>query len=250
MSGHNKWSSIKHKKGAKDAKRGKIFSKLAKFITVAVKEGGPDEDKNPKLRTAILKAKSASMPNDNIKRAIQKGAGNTEGDEYISIVYEGYGPAGVAMIVECLTDNKNRTAANIRHLFSKYGGNLGENGCVSWMFNKKGYISVLKSQIDEEKLMETAIESGAEDIKTDDDNVYEIITLPGDFEEVKNNIEKTGLKTENASVTMIPENYVKLDEKGASSMLKLMDALEDDDDVQEVYANFDIDDDIMEGMEN
>ncbi|MFA7577109.1 MAG: YebC/PmpR family DNA-binding transcriptional regulator [Candidatus Muiribacteriota bacterium] len=250
MSGHNKWSTIKHKKGAKDAKRGKIFSKLAKVIAVAVREGGEDEMYNAKLRIAIEKAKAASMPNDNIKRAIQKGAGVSEGEDYMEIFYEGYGPDGVAMIVECLTDNKNRTAANIRHLFSKHGGNLGENGCVGWMFDKKGYFTIEKSKTTEDKLMELVLDAGAEDIKSDDENVFEVVCEQDVFEDVKKVLDDNGIECESASVTMVPQNYVKLDESGAKKMLRLMDALEDDDDVNEVYANFDIDEKIMESMEN
>lgn len=248
MSGHNKWSKVKHKKGAKDQKVGKIFSKIAKMIVLAAKEGGADPDSNAKLRLAIAKAKQASMPNDNIKRAIQKATGAGDGEEYIELSYEGYGPEGVAVIVQCLTDNKNRTAAQIRHLFSKFGGNMGETGCVNWMFDKKGYIAVEKDQIDEESLMELALENGAEDIKSDE-NGYEIITDAADFEAVRQAIEDKGIEMAESDITMIPQNYVKLDEHGARKVMRLINNLEDDDDVQDVYANFDIDDEIMEAIE-
>jgi len=248
VSGHNKWSKVKHKKGAKDQKIGKIFSKIAKMIVIAAKEGGDDPDSNAKLRLAIGKAKQASMPNENIKRAIQKAVGSGDGEEYFELSYEGYGPEGVAVIVQCLTDNKNRTAAQIRHLFSKFGGNLGENGCVAWMFDKKGYISIEKSLIDEEKLMEIALENGAEDIKTDETS-YEIITDPSDFETVRQALEDKEIEMEESDITMIPQTYIKLDEHGAKKVLRLISHLEDDDDVQDVYANFDIDDDIMEMIE-
>ncbi|PLX17427.1 MAG: YebC/PmpR family DNA-binding transcriptional regulator [Candidatus Muiribacterium halophilum] len=248
MSGHNKWSTIKHKKGAKDAKKGKIFSKMAKIIYLAAREGGTDEDKNAKLRMAIQKAKSVSMPNDNIKRALKRAEGGTDGEEYTEIIYEGYGPEGVAMLVQCLTDNKNRTAASVRHIFSKYGGNLGEAGCVGWMFDRKGYITVSKEDTDEDSLMEIVLEAGAEDIKTDDESVFEIISEADDYETVNNALEKAGIKIDSSDITMIPQNYVKLDENGAKKLMRLMDMLEDDDDVQEVFANFDIDDEIMERL--
>jgi len=248
MSGHNKWSSIKHKKGAKDAKKGKIFSKMAKIIYLAAREGGTDEEKNAKLRMAVAKAKAVSMPNDNIKRAIKRAEGGAEGEDYTEIIYEGYGPEGVAMLVQCLTDNKNRTAASIRHIFSKYGGNLGETGCVGWMFDRKGYITVPKDETNENTLMEVVLEAGAEDIKMEDENVFEVITEADDYEKVNNALEKAGIRMESSEITMIPQNHVKLDESGAKRLLKLMEMLEDDDDVQEVFANFDIDDEIMERL--
>ncbi len=239
MSGHSKWSTIKRKKGAADAKRGKIFTKLIKEITVAARMGGGDPEANPRLRTAIAAAKSENMPKDNITRAIKKGTGELEGVNYEESTYEGYGPGGVAILVESLTDNKNRAVADIRHIFNKHGGNLGENGCVSWMFDKKGYINIEKSVIDEDSLMEVALEAGAEDVREDGDN-FEVITAPEDFESVKQAIEKASISYVEAEVTMLPQNITSLKGKEAEQMIRLMDALDDCEDVQKVYTNADI----------
>jgi YebC/PmpR family DNA-binding regulatory protein len=248
MSGHSKWATTKHKKAATDAKRGKIFTKITKEITVAAKLGGGDPDGNPRLRTAVAKAKGVSMPADNIKRAIQKGTGELPGVAYEEITYEGYGPNGVAIIVEVLTDNRNRTVSEIRNIFSKAGGNMGESGCVSWMFNKKGYIVVVRAKADEEKLMSLALDAGAEDLQTEDDN-FVITTAQNDFEKVKKALEDAGIPLEVAEVTMLPQTYVKLEgEKVAGQMLRLMETIEDNDDVQNVYANFDIPDEIMNAV--
>ncbi|MDQ5984975.1 MAG: putative transcriptional regulatory protein [Syntrophus sp. SKADARSKE-3] len=248
MSGHNKWSTIKHKKGAADAKRGKIFTKIIKEITLAARLGGADPDGNPRLRTAILAAKDENMPKDNIDRAIKKGSGTGENAVvYEEITYEGYGPGGVAVLVEVMTDNRNRTVAEIRHIFSKYGGNLGENGCVAWMFDKKGSIMIDRKAISEDDLMELAIEAGADDVR-EDENEYEVLTTPSAFWDVRKALEGKGLKILSASIGMIPQNTVELAEDKASSMLKLMEKMEDNDDVQNVYANFDISDELMEKL--
>ena len=245
MSGHSKWSSIKHKKGAADAKRGKIFTKLIREISVAARTGGGDPDGNSRLRTAIATAKAENMPKENIERAIKKGTGELEGTNYEESICEGYGPNGVAILVDIMTDNKNRTMAELRHSFTKYNGNIGSTGCVAWMFHKKGLISFDKEKVDEDKLMEVALDSGAEDIN-DEGTTLEVITDPNDFETVKEALDKGGLQYIYAKVSMIPENTIKLDEKEAEQVLKLMESLEDSDDVQNVYANFDIPDDIME----
>ncbi len=248
MSGHNKWSTIKHKKGAADAKRGKVFTKIIKEITLAARLGGPDPDGNPRLRTAILAAKDENMPKDNIERAIKKGSGTgADAINYEEITYEGYGPGGVAVLVEVMTDNKNRTVAEIRHIFSKHGGNLGENGCVAWMFDKKGSILIDKKAISEESLMELALEAGADDVR-EEEHEFEIITSPAVFEEVHRVIDAKGLKPLAARIGMIPQNTVALGEDKAPQMLKLMEKLEDNDDVQNVYANFDISDEMMEKL--
>jgi len=244
MSGHNKWSSIKHKKGAADARRGKVFSKLIKEITVAARMGGGDINSNPRLRTAVIAAKQENMPKDNIERAIKKGTGDLDGVNYEEIVYEGYGPGGCAVYIESLTDNKKRAVADIRHIFSKSGGNLGENGCVGWMFDKKGLISIPKENVDEDSLMEAALEAGAEDVK-DEGTTFDIITETEDFETVKNEIEKANYKYDIAEVTMIAQNTIALQGKDAEQMIKLMDRLEDCDDVQKIYTNADIDDDVL-----
>jgi YebC/PmpR family DNA-binding regulatory protein len=233
MSGHSKWSSIKHKKAATDAKRGKIFTKVIKEITVAARMGGGDIETNPRLRTAVQAAKAENMPKDNIERAIKKGTGELEGVNYEEISYEGYGPGGAAVLVESLTDNKNRTVADIRSIFGKNGGNLGENGCVAWMFDKKGYIVVESSAVDEDTLMETALEAGAEDIREDDSN-YEVITEPGDFEAIKEAIDTASIPYIDAEVTMLPQNTTNLAGKEAEQMVRLMEMLEDCDDVQKV----------------
>ena len=245
MSGHSKWSSIKHKKGAADAKRGKIFTKLIREISVAARFGGGDPDGNPRLRTAILAAKAENMPKDNIERAIKKGTGELEGANYEESLCEGYGPNGVAILVELMTDNKNRTMAEIRHAFSKYNGNMGTTGCVAWMFDKKGLISCEKGKVDEEKLMDVALEAGAQDI-SDEGSTLEIVTDPKDLEIVKEALDKNGLSYVFAKVSMIPKNTVKLNEKEAEQTLKLLELLEDSDDVQNVHCNFDIPDAVME----
>ena len=247
MSGHSKWSMIKRKKGATDAKRGKIFSKLIKEITVAARMGGGDPDANPRLRTAIAGAKAENMPKDNIERAIKKGTGALEGVAYEEIYYEGYGPGGAAVYVESLTDNKKRTVADIRHLFSKSGGSLGEAGCVAWMFEKKGLFVFEKSEVDEETLMEVVLDAGGEDIR-DEESTFEVITAPEDFEEVKKALHDKTVPYLLAEVTLVPKSTVKLEEKEADQMLRLMDSLEDSDDVQKVYSNFDIDDKTLEEM--
>ncbi len=239
MSGHSKWSSIKHKKAAKDARRGKLFTKLIKEITVAARLGGGDLNANPRLRTAVLTARSSSMPSDNIERAIKKGTGELEGVTYEDVVYEGYGPGGVAILVEALTDNRNRTVAELRRLFSKYGGNLGENGCVAWMFRKRGMITVPKEGADEERLMEIALEAGAEDL-TDSGDTFEVATPPDMLHEVKDALEAASVRVESAEVSMAPRNTVDLGGKDADATLKLLEALDDADDVQSVSANFEI----------
>ncbi len=246
MSGHSKWSTIKRKKGANDAKRGKIFTKLIKEITVAAKMGGGDPEGNPRLRSAITAAKSENMPKDNITRAIKKGTGDLDGAVYEEILYEGYGPGGVAVLVETMTDNKNRTVADIRHYFAKSNGNLGESGCVAWMFDKRGVIVVDADGVDEEELMDLAIEAGAEDV-VEDETTFQILTTPEDFSEVVERLEKSGVKSVEASISMVPKNTVEVaEEKPARSLIKLLDNLEDHDDVQKVHANFDIPEEIME----
>lgn len=244
MSGHSKWATTKHKKAAADAKRGKLFTRITKEITVAAKMGGGDPGGNPRLRSAIASAKAVSMPADTIKRAIQKGTGELPGVTYEEVVFEGYGPGGVAIMIEVMTDNRNRTVAEIRHILGKLGGNLGESGCVSWMFNKKGYIVVNSSNADEEKLMTLALDAGAEDMQIEDAH-YVITTSPNDFEGVKKALEDAGVTTEISEVTMIPQTSVQLEGKDAEQMVRLMDTLEDSDDVQDVYANFDIPDEIL-----
>jgi YebC/PmpR family DNA-binding regulatory protein len=246
MSGHNKWSTIKHKKGAADAKRGKVFTKIIKEITVAAKLGGGDPDGNPRLRTAIDKAKGENMPKDNVERAIKKGVGGMEGVNYEETTYEGYGPGGTAVLVEVMTDNRNRTVSDVRSIFSKCNGNMGESGCVAWLFDKKGLLVYPKS-IDFDKLFEAAIEAGADDV-VDEDEQYEVLTDPTAFHEVKTALEAAGFKPENSEITMIPQTMVKLEGKNAENMLKLMDRLEDNDDVQNVYANFDISSEEMEKL--
>ena len=247
MSGHSKWSSIKHKKAATDAKRGKIFTKLIKEITVAARLGGGDATANPRLRVAIAAAKSENMPKDNIDRAIKKGTGELEGVSYDESIYEGYGPGGAAVMVESLTDNKNRTVADIRNIFNKNGGSLGENGCVAWMFEKKGYIVVENKTADEEELMEAALDAGAEDIREDNSN-YEVITAPEDFEAVKEAIDKASIPYIAAEVTMLPQSTTNLVGKKAEQMVRLMELLEDNDDVQKVYTNADIPDEILNSL--
>lgn len=247
MSGHSKWSSIKHKKGTADAKRGRMFSKLIREIMVAARLRGGDPDTNPRLRTAIAAAKSQNMPKNNIERAIKKGTGELEGTTFEDAVYEGYGPGGVAVLVEVLTDNKQRAVADIRHMFSKKGGSLGESGCVSWLFKKRGLIVLEKGSVDEDRLLDVALEAGAEDVK-EEETTLSIITPVPQFEAVKEAIEKAGLRYNVAEISMIPGGTVKLEDKKAEQMIGLMQALEDCDDVQHVYANFDIPDEIMEAM--
>ncbi|MCI5167215.1 MAG: YebC/PmpR family DNA-binding transcriptional regulator [Candidatus Electrothrix sp. GM3_4] len=248
MSGHSKWSTIKRKKGANDAKRGKIFTKLIKEITIAARMGGGDPDGNPRLRSAITIAKSGNMPKDNIDRAIKKATGDLDGAVYEEILYEGYGPGGVAVLVDTMTDNKNRTVADIRHYFAKSNGNLGESGCVAWMFDKRGVITVDAEGVDEDELMELAIEAGAEDM-VEEESGFQILTAPEDFNDVVDALEKSEVKMTSASITMIPKNTVEVtDEKPANNLLKLLDNLEDHDDVQKVHANFDIPDEIIEAL--
>ncbi len=247
MSGHSKWSTIKRKKGATDAKRGKLFTKVIKEIMVAARFGGGDINANPRLRAAVLAGKAENMPKDNIERAIKKGTGELEGVNYEELTYEGYGPGGVAMILEVLTDNKNRTVADVRHTFSKHNGSLGEGGCVSWMFEKKGLILLDKSGTDEDRLIEVALDVGALDVKSTDKE-FEVTTDAAKFGEVRKAIEGAGFKPTFAEVTMVPQSTVRLTGKEAEQMLKLMEGLEDSDDVQKVYANFDIADEEMERL--
>jgi YebC/PmpR family DNA-binding regulatory protein len=247
MSGHSKWATIKHKKSKTDAQRGKVFTKVSRDITVAVRQGGgSDPTGNMRLKLALQKAKEANLPNDNIQRAIQKGLGGADGVNYEELTYEGYGPGGAAVMVEAMTDNRNRTAGEIRHLFSKFGGNMGETGCVGWMFDKKGLFVIAKEdiQMDEEALMSIALEAGADDFKVEDDS-YEIITNPKDFEAVQSAMQAANIKTSVAQISLVPQNTVVLQGDDAVKMLKLMEILEEHDDVQEVYANFDIDEDLM-----
>lgn len=246
MSGHSKWSTIKRKKGANDAKRGKMFTKLIKEITIAAKMGGGDPEGNPRLRSAITAAKGENMPKDNIDRAIKKGTGDLGGAIYEEILYEGYGPGGVAVLVETMTDNKNRTVADIRHFFSKSGGNLGESGCVAWMFDQKGSITVDKAGTTEEELMDLALEAGAEDVVEEEDS-FQILTAPEAFNDVVDQLEKGNVKFSEATISMIAKNTIDVtEEKAARSLLKLLDNLEDHDDVQKVHANFDITDELMD----
>ncbi len=247
MSGHSKWATIKHKKGKTDARRGKLFSKLSRGITVAAREGGADPTMNMALANAIEKAKAESMPKDNIERAIQRGGGGAEGEQYESIVYEGYGPSGVAIIVEVLTDNKNRSAAEVRNIFSKHGGQLAQPGAVAWGFERRGSIVVDGTRYDEDTVMTAAIEAGADDVVQDGDQ-FEVLTQPADFAAVRDALKAAGIDLEQADLTMVPKNTVELDEGDARKTMKIMDALEDSDDVQEVYANFDIPEEILEAL--
>jgi YebC/PmpR family DNA-binding regulatory protein len=245
MSGHSKWSTIKHKKAAKDAKKGKLFTKLIKEITVAARLGRGEIGSNPRLRTAVAAAKASSMPNENIERAIKKGTGELEGVHYEEIQYEGYGPGGAAILAQVVTDNKNRTVSEIRRLFAKHGGNLGETGCVAWMFEKKGLITVEKSQIEEDRLMGLVLEVGAEDVREEAD-LFEVLTQPDDFDRVKEKLEKEKVAMASAQIAMLPKNTVDIDERYAEQILKLTEELEDHDDVQSVSANFNIPDEVME----
>ena len=247
MSGHSKWATIKHKKAAVDARRGKVFTKLIRELTSAARMGGGDADSNPRLRTAVAAAKTANMPSDTIQRAIKKGTGELPGEIYEEIIYEGYGAGGVAILVDVLTDNKNRTVAEIRHLFAKHGGNLGETGCVAWMFARKGVITLNTNQIDEDTLLELVLEAGGDDIKTEAD-AYEIVTAPEAFEDVRSTLEQKGLTFDVAEVTMMPQNTVPVEGKQAEQVLRLMEALDDQDDVRKAHANFDISDEVMAAL--
>ena len=247
MAGHSKWANIQHRKGAQDKKRGKIFTKLIREITVAARMGGGDMDANPRLRLAIDKAKAQSMPKDNIERAVKRGAGESDGDDYQEIRYEGYGPGGTAVMVDCMTDNRNRTVAEIRHAFSKFGGNLGADGSVAYLFSHVGLLSY-PAGADEDAVMEAAIESGAEDVIVADDGSIEVITSPGEFETVRDALTAAGLEPENAEVTMRASTESTLDRQGAETMLRLLDALEDLDDVQNVYSNAEIPDEILAAL--
>ena len=247
MAGHSKWANIRHRKAQVDAKKGKIFAKVIRAIITAARQGGGDPERNPRLRLAIQWAREVNMPSENIKRAIQRGTGEIPGASYEEVSYEGYGPGGVAVLVEAMTDNRNRTTAEIRHIFSRYGGNLGEAGCVSWVFERKGVLTF--EGVDEDQVMEIAIEAGAEDVKVNnDDGTVEVLTDPKDFMTVREAFEKANLKPLRAEVTMLPKSTTRLEGDEAIKMLKLMEALEDHDDVQHVYANFDIPDEILERM--
>ncbi len=246
MAGHSKWAQIKRKKASTDSKRGKLFSKIVKEVSVAARIGGGNPDGNPRLRTAIEKAKEANMPMENIKRAIQKGTGEIPGALYEEVYYEGYGPGSVAILIEALTDNRNRTVAEIRHIMSKHGGNLGEAGCVSWMFDKKGYLLVNKKTTDEDTLLAISLEAGAEDMKNDPkEENYEVITSTETFPEIKSAIEERGIAISSAEITMIPQNYVSIDTRAWDALMRLIETLEDNDDVQNVHANFDIPDEVL-----
>ena len=240
MSGHSKWATIKHKKAATDARRGKVFTKLIREITIAARVGGSDPDSNPRLRTAVAAAKAENMPNENVTRAIQRGTGQLEGEQFEEVYFEGYGPGGVGMLVQVVTTNRNRVVSEIRHLLSKHGGNLAEAGSVGWMFHRKGQIVVPKEQTTEEKLMGIVLDGGAEDLR-DDGSSWEVVTPPEAFETVRDALAAAGIKPATAELAMVPQNYVKLTGAAAQQMLKLVEALEDHDDVQHVYANFDID---------
>ncbi len=247
IAGHSKWANIKHRKGKEDARRGQVFTKLARQITLAAREGGGDPETNFRLRLAVDKARAANVPNDNIDRAVKRGTGELGGDNLEEIVYEGYGPAGMAVLLEALTDNRNRTASDLRHVFSKHGGNLGESGCVAWMFEAKGRLVIDRqaTPVDEETLMLEAIEAGAEDMEADEELV-EIITAPSQLETVKKTLEASGYKFEDSSMTMIPDSTVDIPRERAQQAVRLLEALEDLDDVQEVYTNGDIDEDALE----
>ena len=247
MSGHSKWASIKHKKAVVDARRGKTFTKLIRELTSAARMGGGDPDANPRLRTAVTTAKNSNMPADTIQRAIKKGTGELPGEVYEEVTYEGYGAGGVAILVDVLTDNKNRTVAEIRHLFSKHGGSLGESGCVAWMFVRKGLITLSTSQIAEDDLLEIVLEVGGDDVKVEAD-AYEIVTAPEAFEDVRSALEQKGLTLDVAEVTMLPQNTVPVEGKQAEQVLRLMEALDDQDDVRKAHANFDISEDVMAAL--
>jgi YebC/PmpR family DNA-binding regulatory protein len=246
MSGHSKWSTIKHKKGAADAKRGKIFTRILKEMSVAARMGGGDQIGNPRLRAAVAEAKANNMPKDNIERAIKRGTGELEGTTYEELTYEGYGPGGVALIVETMTDNTNRTTPEIRHIFEKYGGNMGTPGSVRFQFERKGYFAIEKSAAEEDKLMEVVLEAGADDLQADDADIYEVYTSPENFEQVRQALEKEKIATAEAKLEQVPANRVKLEEHKAKQMMRLMEMLDDHDDVQNVWSNFDIPEEMME----
>jgi YebC/PmpR family DNA-binding regulatory protein len=248
MSGHSKWSTIKRKKGKIDAERGKAFTKVIKEITIAARAGGGDPGSNPRLRTAVLAAKAVNMPADNVKKAILKGTGELDGVAYEDLTYEGYAPFGVAVFLECSTDNKNRTAPEIRHIFAKYGGNMAENGAVSWVFERKGLISVAREGLDEESIMEAALDAGAADVGMDDEEIYEVYTEPGELHTVLDALEAKGVTAGAAELVRIPTSTVTLDERQAESVLKLIDLFEDHDDVNKVWSNFDIPAEVMEKL--
>jgi len=246
MSGHNKWSTIKHKKGKADAQRGKLFTKIIRELTTAAREGGGSAEGNPRLRTAISAAKAANMPNDTLNKAVQRGTGELPGVSYEEVLYEGYGPGGVAVMLQVLTDNRNRTTAEVRHLFTKHGGNLGETGCVGFLFKRQGYLVLPKSVGNEDAVMEAALEAGAEDFIGDDPEYYSVYTAPEELHKVKTAIEAKGMAVEQAKVEMVPSTQVRLEDKRAEQMIRLMNAFEDHDDVQNVWANFDIDEKLLE----
>ena len=246
MSGHSKWSTIKHKKGAADAKRGKVFTRIIKEMTVAARLGGGDIEGNPRLRSAVAEAKASNMPKDNIERAIKRGTGELDGLQYEEVTYEGYGPGGVAIIVEALTDNTNRTTPEIRHMFEKHGGNFGAQGSVKFQFERKGYFAIEKSAADEDKLMEVALEAGADDLQTDDPDVYEIYTRPESFEGVRQALEAAKIATVEGKIDMIPANYVALDEAKSKQVMRLLEVLDDHEDTQNVWSNFDVPQEMME----
>ena len=248
MSGHSKWHSIKHKKAAVDAKRGKIFTKIIRELAIAARMGGGDPEANPRLRKAVSDARAVNMPSDNIKRAILKGTGQLEGTNYEEVSYEGYGAGGVAIFVEAVTDNKNRTVSELRHIFTKNGGNIGESGCVSWMFNRKGYIVVDKSQASDEKLLEIIMDADAEDLRDDGEN-FEIITAPENLDNVVKALQDNNIEMTTSKLAYLPQNYVKLEGKQSQQLLRLMEELEDHDDVQNVWANFDINEEEIEAFQ-
>ncbi len=250
MAGHSKWANIKHRKARVDAQKGAAFAKFSREITIAAKEGGADPTANFRLRTAIDRAKAAGLPNDNINRSIEKATGGNDAENFESVVYEGYGPGGVAIIIEALTDNRNRTAGDIRSYFNKYNGNLGETGCVNWMFREEGIVSITKNNTDRDELFEHAINAGAEDFITDDEEYFKIITLPENLQTVAETLEKAGFKLESAEITRSAENTINIEDAPiAKTLLKLLDSIENHDDVQQVYANFEIDDTLIEGLE-
>jgi YebC/PmpR family DNA-binding regulatory protein len=246
MSGHSKWATTKHRKGAADAKRGKLFTKIIREMTVAARSGGGDITGNPRLRLAVTKAKEANMPADNIKKAIQRGTGELPGVQYEEMTYEGYGPGGAAVLLDALTDNKNRTAAEVRHLFGKYGGNMGETGSVAWMFEKKGHLVIEKKAIDEEKLLSLALDAGAEDVQSSDETEFAVVTAPSDFESVKKALSDAGIPTLSAEVTLLPKTSIRLEGREAEQMLNLMETIDDHDDIQKAYANFEVPDTLMD----
>jgi YebC/PmpR family DNA-binding regulatory protein len=247
MSGHSKWHTIKHKKGAADAKRGRVFTRIIKELTVAARAGGGDPDTNPRLRTIVAEAKAVNMPAENIKRAIRRGTGEEPGVQYEEVTYEGYGPGGVALIIETMTDNKNRTVGEIRHLLTKYGGDLGQSNSVSWKFEKKGYIVIDKTKAAEDTLMAAAIDAGADDLR-DDGDTWEVVSAPEAFPAIKEAVEKLGIETMSAQVAMLPKIHVSLEGKAAQSMLKLLDLIEDHDDVQHVWSDLDVDEKELEAF--